>query len=305
MSLPSDQLLAELRSAGFAIAYRMLGSVAEAEDIVQEALLRFHRAQEGDERIESPRAYMATLATRLAIDQLRSARVRRESYAGEWLPEPLVTDAGEDPARRAEMADSLSLAFLVLLESLSPEQRAVLLLRDVFDYGYDEVAGIVGKSEDNVRQLASRARRHVEEGRPRFEASRERRDELARSFFAAAQGGEMAALESLLAEDVVLHGDGGGKVPALARSLHGRRRVAGTLLAWARQGAKTAGTAIRQVEVNGQPGGLMLDGEGRVIGVMALDIADAQIQGVRSIVNPDKLRHVGPVGDMRAVLARR
>jgi len=305
MSVQSDQLLGELRSAGFAIAYRMLGSVGEAEDIVQEALLRFHRAREGDERIESPRAYVATVATRLAIDQLRSARARRESYVGEWLPEPLVADVEETPARQAEMADSLSLAFLVLLESLSPEQRAVLLLRDVFDYGYDEIAGIVGKSEDNVRQLASRARRHVEEGRPRFEASREQRDELARRFFAAAQGGEMAALESLLAEDVVLHGDGGGRVPALARSLHGRRRVAGTLLAWARQGAKTAGTAIRQVEVNGQPGGLMLDGEGRVIGVMALDIADEQIQGVRSIVNPDKLRHVGPVGDMRALLGRR
>jgi len=305
MSVQSDQLLGELRSAGFAIAYRMLGSVGEAEDIVQEALLRFHRAREGDERIESPRAYVATVATRLAIDQLRSARARRESYVGEWLPEPLVADVEETPARQAEMADSLSLAFLVLLESLSPEQRAVLLLRDVFDYAYDEIAGIVGKSEDNVRQLASRARRHVEEGRPRFEASREQRDELARRFFAAAQGGEMAALESLLAEDVVLHGDGGGRVPALARSLHGRRRVAGTLLAWARQGAKTAGTAIRQVEVNGQPGGLMLDGGGRVIGVMALDIADAQIQGVRSIVNPDKLRHVGPVGDMRALLGRR
>jgi len=305
MSVQSDQLLGELRSAGFAIAYRMLGSVAEAEDIVQEALLRYHRAREGDERIESPRAYVATVATRLAIDQLRSARARRESYVGEWLPEPLVADVEETPARQAEMSDSLSLAFLVLLESLSPEQRAVLLLRDVFDYGYDEIAGIVGKSEDNVRQLASRARRHVEEGRPRFEASREQRDELARRFFAAAQGGEMAALESLLAEDVVLHGDGGGRVPALARSLHGRRRVAGTLLAWARQGAKTAGTAIRQVEVNGQPGGLMLDGEGRVIGVMALDIADEQIQGVRSIVNPDKLRHVGPVGDMRALLGRR
>jgi len=305
MSVQSDQLLGELRSAGFAIAYRMLGSVGEAEDIVQEALLRFHRAREGAERIESPRAYVATVATRLAIDQLRSARARRESYVGEWLPEPLVADVEETPARQAEMADSLSLAFLVLLESLSPEQRAVLLLRDVFDYGYDEIAGIVGKSEDNVRQLASRARRHVEEGRPRFEASREQRDELARRFFAAAQGGEMAALESLLAEDVVLHGDGGGRVPALARSLHGRRRVAGTLLAWARQGAKTAGTAIRQVEVNGQPGGLMLDGEGRVIGVMALDIADEQIQGVRSIVNPDKLRHVGPVGDMRALLGRR
>ena len=146
-----DELLEELRPAAFAIAYRMLGSVAEAEDVVQDALLRVHRALEEGERIESPRAYVATIATRLAIDQLRSARARRESYVGEWLPEPLVADAEADPARQAEMADSLSLAFLVLLESLSPEQRAVLLLRDVFDYGYDEIAAIIGSSEDNAR----------------------------------------------------------------------------------------------------------------------------------------------------------
>src|SRR5205085_5662996 len=160
-----EQLLEELRPAAFAIAYRMLGSVAEAEDVVQEALLRVHRALEAGERIESPRAYVATVTTRLAIDQLRSARARRERYVGEWLPEPIVTDGTDDPARQAEMADSLSLAMLVLLESLSPEQRAVLLLRDVFDYGYDEIARIVGKSEVNVRQLASRARTHVEQGR--------------------------------------------------------------------------------------------------------------------------------------------
>jgi RNA polymerase sigma factor (sigma-70 family) len=168
-----DELLEELRPTAFAIGYRMLGSVAEAEDVVQEALLRLHEALERGERIESPRAYLATIATRLAIDQLRSARVRRETYVGEWLPEPLVTDSDFDPARQAELADSLSMAFLVLLESLSPEQRAALLLHDVFDYGYAEIAEIVGKSEDNARQLAARARRRVEEGRPRFEASRE------------------------------------------------------------------------------------------------------------------------------------
>src|SRR5688572_28751543 len=182
----------------------MLGSASEAEDVVQEGLLRLHRALEGGERLESPRAYLSTVVTRLAIDQLRSARVRRETYVGEWLPEPLVTDSGADPARQAELADSLSLAFLVLLESLSPEQRAALLLRDVFDYGYAEIAEIVGKSEDNARQLAARARRHVEERRPRFEASREQREELARRFFSAAQEGELEALEQLLAHDVVL-----------------------------------------------------------------------------------------------------
>ncbi len=304
MTTPSDELLVELRARAFAIAYRMLGSVAEAEDVVQEALLRFHTALEKDERIESPRAYVATVVTRLSIDQLRSARVRRESYVGEWLPEPLVTDAEEDPARHAEMADSLSLAFLVLLESLSPEQRAVLLLRDVFDYGYPEIAGIVGKSEDNVRQLASRARQRVDEGRPRFDASREQRDELARRFFAATQEGDMAALESLLAEDVVLHGDGGGKAPALARSIHGRRRVGRTLLAWMKQGARIAVAGLRPIDVNGQPGAITYDGDNKVISVMALDIADGQIQGIRSIVNPDKLGHLGPVADLRALLAK-
>jgi RNA polymerase sigma-70 factor (TIGR02957 family) len=305
VSEPRSASLDDLREPTFAIAYRMLGSVAEAEDVVQETLLRVHRALAGEQPIESPRAYAATIATRLAIDHLRSARVRRESYVGEWLPEPIVTDAASDPARHAEMADSLSLAFLVLLESLSPEQRAALLLRDVFDYGYDEIAEIVGTSEVNARQLATRARRHVDERRPRFEAAREQRDELARRFFAAARDGDLAALETLLAEDVVLHGDGGGKVPALARSLHGRARVAKTLMAWARQGFARGGMSLRLVEVNGQPGALALDRDGSLISVMALDIAEGQIQGVSGIVNPDKLAHLGPVGEMRAVLARR
>ena len=255
---PHDQLLEELRPAAFAIAYRMLGSVAEAEDVVQEALLRLLAALERGERIESPRAYVATIATRLSIDVLRSARVRRETYVGEWLPEPLVTDPSADPARHAEMSDSLSLAFLVMLETLSPEQRAAFLLHDVFGYGYDEVADIVGKSEANARQLAARARGHVEDGRPRFEASREQRDELARRFFAAAQDGDVDGLRDLLAEDVVLHGDGGGKVPALGRAVHGARRVAQTLAAWVAAGARIPGLTFRLVDMNGQPGAISL-----------------------------------------------
>ena len=304
MTSVHEDLLESLRPTAFAIAYRMLGSVAEAEDVVQESLLRIHTTLEAGDRVQSPRAYVATVATRLSIDQLRSARARRESYVGEWLPEPLVSDVGSDPEHHAEIADSLSLAFLVLLESLSPEQRAVLLLRDVFDYGYDEIATIIAKTEDNTRQLATRARRHVEQRRPRFEASRRQRDELARQFFAAAQDGDLAALETLLAHDVVLHGDGGGNVPALARSLHGRRRVAQTLLAWARNGLERGGATVRQVDVNGQPGALMLDAAGGLVSVMALDIADGQVQGVSAIVNPDKLRHVGHTGDMRALLKR-
>jgi hypothetical protein len=200
------------------------------------------------------------------------------------------------------VADTLSLAFLVLLETLSPEQRAVFLLREVFDYPYDRIAEIVGKSEDNVRQLAVRARRHVEERRVRFDASREQRDQLADRFFAAATEGDLPALEALLAEDVELHGDGGGKAPALARALFGRSRVARTLRNWVRVGDRIGGVTWRRVDVNGQPGAVTFDSEGRLINVMALDIADGQIQGIRSIVNPDKLRHLGPVADVNALM---
>ncbi len=296
----------ELRPRAFAIAYRMLGSVSEAEDVVQEAYLRLHRAEHDGERIESPRAYLSTVVTRLAIDHLRSARARREAYVGEWLPEPLLADPDPqaDPARHAEVADTLSLAFLVLLESLSPEQRAVFLLREVFDYPYDRIAEIVGKSEDNVRQLAVRARRHVEERRVRFEASSEQREQLADRFFAAAAEGDLDGLEALLAEDVELHGDGGGKVPALARALFGRSRVARTLRNWARAGARIADIQTHRVDVNGQPGAIYFDGEGHVVCVMALDIADGQVQGIRSIVNPDKLSHLGEVADTSELLRR-
>jgi len=298
LSASNDELLEELRPRAFAVAYRMLGSVAEAEDVVQEALLRVNNALEKGERIESPRAYVATVTTRLAIDELRSARARRESYVGEWLPEPVVADTREDPERQAEMADSLSLAFLVLLENLSPEQRAALLLHDVFDYDYAEIAEIIGKSEDNARQLATRARRHVDDGKPRFEASKEKREELAGRFFAAAQEGNLDALEALLSEDVVLTGDGGGKAPALARSLHGRNRVARTIGTWAKTGWRIPGLTLRSVELNGQPGALFLDADGAVIAAMALDIAAGEIQGINSVVNPDKLGHLGKVADV-------
>jgi RNA polymerase sigma factor (sigma-70 family) len=279
--------------------------VSEAEDVVQEGLLRLHRTLESGERIESPRAYVSTVVTRLAIDQLRSARVRRETYTGEWLPEPLVAAEEGDPAWEAELADSLSFAFLVVLESLSPEQRAAFLLREVFDYPYDRIAAIVGKSEDNVRQLTARARRHVEERRPRYEPSAELRNELARRFIAAARNGEVEELESLLAEDVELHGDGGGRVPAIARPLFGRTRVARTFAAWVRAAERGTGFDLQPAEVNGQPGALTLDSQGRIIGVMVFDIADGRIQAVRSVVNPEKLGHVGPLGDVREVLRRR
>ena len=301
-SSSNDALLDELRPVAFGIAYRMLGSVAEAEDVVQETLLRVHRTLEAGDQIESPRAFVATITTRLAIDELRSARARRERYVGEWLPEPILTDSRDDPAQHAEIADSLSMAMLVLLETLSPEQRAVLLLRDVFDYGYGEIAEIIGKNEDNVRQLASRARAHVDAGRPRFQSSREQRDELARRFFAAATEGDLAGLEALLADDVVLTGDGGGKVPALGHPVAGRTRVAQTLMSWMRLGSRVPGASMREVEVNGMPGALLLDPAGRLVGVWELEIGGGEIRGVNSVVNPDKLAHLGPLADMRALL---
>jgi RNA polymerase sigma-70 factor (ECF subfamily) len=261
-----------------------------------------HQALDAGEQIASPRAFAATVTTRLAVNELRSARARREHYVGEWLPEPLITDGQDDPARHAETADSLSVAMLVLLESLSPEQRAVLLLHDVFDYGYPEIAAIVGKSQDNVRQLGVRARRHVEQRRPRFQTTREQRDELARRFFAAAEQGDLAGLEALLAHDVELTGDGGGKVPALARSLRGRTRVARAVINWIRLAARVPGVSLRRVEVNGGPGALHLDAEQRVVGVVALDFADGQITSINGIVNPDKLTHLGPVADLRSLL---
>jgi RNA polymerase sigma-70 factor (ECF subfamily) len=298
-----ERLLDELRPVSFAIAYRMLGSVSEAEDVVQEALFRVHQAFDAGERIASPHAFAATVTTRLAINELRSARARRERYVGEWLPEPIITDGEDDPARHAETADSLSLALLVLLESLSPEQRAVLLLHDVFDYGFAEIAAIVGKSEAAARQLATRARRHVEQRRPRFQTTRKQRDELARRFFRAAEQGDLTGLESLLAADVTMTGDGGGKAPALARALRGRSRVARTLIDYSTRGIMSLpGMSWRSVEVNGGPGALYLDGQERLIAVVALEIASGQITSINSIVNPDKLAHLGPTADLDSML---
>jgi len=304
MSETTADLLDDLRPRVFAIAYRMLGSVSEAEDIVQETLLRVHSAIEDGEEISSPRAYAATVATRLAIDELRSARARRETYVGEWLPEPITERPEDDPARQAELADSLSLAFLVVLESLSPEQRAAFLLHDVFDYDYDRVAQIVGTSEQNARQLASRARRHVDEGRTRFDASAEQRDELASSFFAAIENGDFESLEALLAEDVELHGDGGGVAPAIRHPVSGRAKTAQLLRNWGRLAERIGGMRVRRVTVNGQPGAEVLDASGRLINVLALDIADGQIQTIRSIVNPAKLGHLGPLADTQALFAQ-
>lgn len=293
-----------LRPLLFSIAYRMVGSVSEAEDLVQEAYLRFHRSTTSGEEIESPKAYLSATVTRLAIDHLRSARVRREQYVGPWLPEPLLTDEAPDPSEHAETADSLSMAFLVLLETLSPVERAVFLLREVFGFGYDEIARVVHKSEDNSRQIAARARRHVEARRPRFEVSRRQKDELARRFFAAVGEGDVDGLMDLLAADVVAMGDGGGKAPASRQPLHGRERVARYFAGVARW-LRGAGVQIRPVEINGQPGAIASDRDGRVVSVFSLEIAEGRVQTIRGIVNPDKLRHLGPVADAWRLLRER
>jgi RNA polymerase sigma-70 factor (ECF subfamily) len=275
----------DLRPLLFSIAYRMLGSVAEAEDLVQESFIRY---QQAGTVAESPRAYLAAVTTRLAIDQLRSARARRETYPGQWLPEPIVE---QTPADDAEAADSLSMAFLVLLEQLSPVERAVFLLREVFGYDFDEIARAVSRSEANCRQILVRARTHVAERRPRFESSPEKRQELAQRFFAACRDGDLDALLGLLSADAAVYGDGGGKRPASPRPIVGRDRVAHALIGFTRQ-AQGLALGFRPAWVNGQPGGVFRDGDGHIVWVVALDVVDGAIAAVRSVLNPDKLTHV-------------
>ena len=283
----------EFRPLLFSIAYRMLGSATEAEDIVQEAFLRFHRETSAGTEVDSAKAYLSAITTRLSIDHLRSARVRRERYVGTWLPEPILTEAEDDVATHAETADSLSMGFLVLLESLTPVERAVFLLREVFDYGFDEIARIVGKTEENCRQISVRARRHVHEAKPRFEVSRARKDELADRFFAAAMGGDLDGLVTMLADDVVAYADGGGQRFAAQHPVHGRKKVGNLLRAGAERGRQLGVIGMRRVEINGEPGAIFVGKDGEAISVVALDIAGDQIQTIRAVSNPEKLRHLG------------
>ncbi len=287
----------ELRPLLFSLAYRLLGSVAEAEDAVQEAWLRYETAPT---RPRSPKAFLSTVVTRISIDVLRSARVRREQYVGEWLPEPLLTDPYEDPVRSAELADSMSMAALLLLERLSPLERAVFVLRDVFGYDFADVADAVGRSEAACRQLLVRARRHMDSGRPRFEAEREARDELATRFFDAFRHGDVEGLKSALAADVELVGDAGGKAPALGRTVVGADKVA-RLLSSLFPRLDQVDATLDECEVNGQPGAILRDRAGRVAFAFAVDVLGGRIRAIRSIGNPDKLRHVGPVADAWAL----
>jgi len=300
-----DDAYRDCRPLLVAIAYRMLGSASEAEDIAQEAFLRLQGASPA-EPIRSVKAYLTAITTRLAIDQLRSARARREAYVGPWLPEPLVDQGEPDAEERAETADSLSMAFMVLLESLSPVERAVFLLHDVFELEYAEIAAIVGKSEVNCRQIAARARRAIGARRPRFEPSRRQRDDLARRFFAAASGADLDGLVQLLAADATFYGDGGGKGRGLPRPVESAgdpSRVARLLIGFFTT-ARAHALRHELVQVNGQPGAIVRDPQGGVVNVYALDIADGRVQAIRSVINPDKLGHLGAVSDLIRVERR-
>jgi RNA polymerase sigma factor (sigma-70 family) len=301
----------------FSIAYGMTGSVGDAEDIVQDAMLGLVKARRSGTAVSNVKAYLTTAVTRLGINHLGSARVRRESYVGAWLPEPVVVPG---PAEHAELADSLSMAFLVLLEALSPVDRAVFMLREVFGYGYPEIAGLVGRSEVNCRQIFARARQRIQTGaaksgeakpgvtkpgvtkpgdtRPEDTPARQAEAAaLADRFFAAAAGGDIDALMTMLAPDVVLIGDGGGKAQTLATPPAGRLAVARLFAGLFRRFGRI-GVSLRPAWVNGRPGAVFRDAADRVVAVMCLDIAGGRIRTARSVVNPDKLGHLGPVSDL-------
>jgi RNA polymerase sigma-70 factor, ECF subfamily len=287
----------ELRPLLFSIAYRILGSVSEAEDAVQETWLRYEASPA---QPRSAKAFLSAVVTRVSIDVLRSARVRRETYVGQWFPEPLLADPYEDPERSAELADSVSMAALLLLERLTPLERAVFVLREVFGFGFPEVAVAVGRSEAACRQLAVRARRHMDVGRPRFEADRREREELAARFFDALHDGDVDGLRELLAADVQMIGDGGGKAPAFARSVIGADNVARVLVSIFPLLVRIDVRAEPR-EMNGQPGAILRDRGGKVVGTLTLDVLGGRIQTIRSMVNPDKLGHLGPVADAWAI----
>ena len=287
----------DLRPLLFAIAYRILGSVAEAEDAVQETWLRY---ESSPTQPTSTKAFLSAVVTRLSIDMLRSARVRRETYVGQWFPEPLLTDPYEDPARSAELADSVSMAALLLLERLTPLERAVFVLREVFGFGFPEIASAVGRSEAACRQLAARARRHMDAGRPRFEADRRERGDLAARFFDALRDGDIDGLRELLAADVEMVADGGGKAPALARSVFGADNVARVLASVFPLLIKID-ARVEPRALNGQPGAIVRDRDGKVVGTLTLDVLGGRIQTIRSVANPDKLGHVGPLADAWAI----
>lgn len=296
--MTKDEEFEGLRPLLFAIAYRILGSVSEAEDAVQESWLRF----QGSPSVPaSTKAFLSAVVTRVSIDVLRSARIRRERYVGQWFPEPLVRDPYQDPARSAELADSVSMAALLLLERLTPLERAVFVLREVFAFDFPEIASAVGRSQEACRQLAVRARRHMDEGRPRFDADRRAREELAARFFDALREGDVDGLQELLAADVQMVGDGGGKTPQWGKGIFGAENVSRVLASTLPWFLRIGGT-VEPHQVNGQPGAIFRDRDEKVLNTWALDVLDGRIQAIRTVLNPDKLGHLGPVADAWAVL---
>ncbi|MEO8288158.1 MAG: RNA polymerase sigma-70 factor [Chloroflexota bacterium] len=273
----------------FSIAYRMLGSATDAEDMVQEAFLRWQSAS--PDEVRSPKSYLSAVVTRLCIDHLRSAKVQRELYVGPWLPEPIMTQYGPDAQNSVEQAESLSMAFLLLLESLSPVERAVFLLHKVFDYSYAEIASIVGKSEANCRQMAKRAQQHLQEGRPRFPVSREQQEHTTRSFMQVCEGGDMQALLGLLTSDAVLLSDGGGKVLAARNPIFGAESVARFILGVLGKVQPGTNFTAELGNVNGQPA-ILTRVDGVVNAVVLLDLDGGKIRAVHLVVNPDKLTSI-------------
>lgn len=290
MNASEDRLatFSRYRSLLFSIAYRMLGSVTDAEDVLQDAFLRWKQADE--EEVRSARALLVTIVSRLCINHLQSARVQREEYFGEWLPEPVITDPAPDVFSMVHTEESLSLAFLVLLERLTPQERAVLLLRDVFDYDYAEIARTLGKDEANCRQILRRAREHVTEMRPRFKASNEKKKELLAHFLEATSSGDLSRLVALLANDVTLHADGGGKGPALPNQIYGADRVARAVLGGLAKFVPR-NLVSRRTQINGEPG-VVSYLDGRPFSVLVLEIVDERVRGVYIVTNPEKLAHL-------------
>jgi RNA polymerase sigma-70 factor (ECF subfamily) len=288
MSADSVSVFNEHKRLLFSIAYRMLGTVMDGEDMVQETFLRWQNCEQA--KVQSPKAWLSTVVTRLCINHLKSARVQRETYVGPWLPEPLVAGLSVDPGENAKLSDSLSLAFLVLLETLTPTERAVFVLREVFNYEFSEIAPIVEKTESNCRQILARARKSVEERQPRFDASPEAAEELIQKFEQAVLTGSLEDLLTLLAKDVVLVSDGGGKARAVLRPILGAEHVARLLIGVTRKfGSKTQ--VLRHTAVNALPGSISFEGN-QALRVTAFGIRGGRIQSLFIITNPDKLRHI-------------
>lgn len=287
----------DLRPLLFAIAYRILGSVAEAEDAVQETWMRYDAS---GARPDSPRAFLSTVVTRVSINVLESARVRREQYVGEWLPEPMLDEPYDDPQRSAELTDSVSMAALVLLERLTPLERAVFVLREAFGFGFAEIADIVDRSEAACRQLAVRARRHVDRGAVRFDADPHAHERLTARFLTAFQEGDIGGLRDLLAADVQLVADSGGKAPAVRKIVVGSEKVLRLLASYVSPMTQI-GMVLEPRDINRHPGLIVRDDSGAIVQVMTFDIVGGRIGTVRVVINPDKLAHLGRVADVRAL----